>query len=130
LNYLLICTNNQITMGNNFQQISIEQLDSVSFGDHEFKKELIEIFLEQIPDFIFNMKKFYAENNLENLAREAHTAKSSALIFGMTSTGDSLKEIQLQAEDKISEQLSALLNKVELELKDAENQLQNILADL
>ena len=117
-------------MDNKFQQISIEQLDSVSFGDNDFKKELIEIFLEQIPDFISNMNTFFAKNNLVDLAREAHTAKSSALIFGMTSTGASLKDIQLQAEEKIVEQLPGLLEKVNSELKDAENQLQIILSGL
>lgn len=117
-------------MDNKFQQINIEQLDSVSFGDDEFKKELIEIFLGQIPDFIFNMKKFFAENDVVNLAKEAHTAKSSALIFGMTSTGTSLKDIQLQTEEKNLEQISALLKKVELELNDAGKQLQVILNEL
>jgi HPt (histidine-containing phosphotransfer) domain-containing protein len=117
-------------MDNKFQQISIEQLDSVSFGDIEFKKELIEIFLEQIPEFISNMNKFFAKNDWENLAKEAHTAKSSSLIFGMTSTGTSLKDIQLQAEKSILDQLPALLNKVESELKDAEKQLKDIQAEL
>jgi len=117
-------------MDEKFQQISIEQLDSVSFGDEEFKKELIEIFLEQIPEFISNMKKFFAKDDLENLAKEAHTAKSSALIFGMTDTGTSLKEIQLLAEGKVLEQLSALLQKVELELIDAKKQLQSVLSNL
>ncbi len=117
-------------MTNNFQQINIEQLDSVSFGDNDFKKELIEIFLEQIPEFISNMKKFYAEDDLKNLAKEAHTAKSSVLIFDMTNTGKSLKEIQLLSENNTTSSLSSLIESVELELNDAANQLQVILSEL
>ncbi len=117
-------------MGNNFQQIKIEQLDYISFGDNEFKKELIEIFLDQIPEFISNMKKFFYEGDLTNLAKEAHTAKSSVLIFGMNNTGKSLKEIQLQSENNTIEQLSSLIESVELELNDAAKQLQIILSEL
>ena len=54
-------------MNNNYQQISLEQLESVSFGDKDFKKELIDIFLEQIPEFISNMKKFYSDGEISNI---------------------------------------------------------------
>jgi len=117
-------------MTNTFQQINIEQLDSVSFGDNEFKKELIEIFLEQIPVFISNMNKFFAEGDLKNLAKEAHTAKSSALIFDMKNTGKSLKEIQLLSEDETIKPLSNLIKNVENELNDAAKQLHVILSEL
>jgi hypothetical protein len=50
--------------------------------------------LKQIPEFINNMKKYLDDNNMEYLAREAHTAKSSVLIFGMENTGLLLKDIQ------------------------------------
>lgn len=117
-------------MNSSIQQINIEQLDSVSFGDNEFKKELIEIFREQIPEFISNMNKFYAEGDLQNLAREAHTAKSSVLIFGMTNTGKSLKEIQLYSENKEIEQLKVLIESVALELNEAEKELRVILSQI
>ena len=106
--YLLICTQIQRTMINNTQQTNIKQLDSISPGDDEFKKELIGIFQEQIPEFISNMNRFYAEGDLNNLAKVAHTAKSSVLIFGMTRTGNSLKKIQLQSESKKAHQLKSL----------------------
>lgn len=117
-------------MSNNFQQISIEQIDSISLGDDEFKKELIEIFLEQIPEFISNMRKFHSSNDLKNLAKEAHTAKSSVLIFGMSNTGISLKEIQLNAEKNNIEKLPSLIESVESEMIGAQDQLLTILKEL
>ena len=33
----------------------LNELDRFSFGDEEFKKELIDIFIEQLPDFIANL---------------------------------------------------------------------------
>ena len=117
-------------MANNFQQINIKLLDSVSLGDNEFKKELIEIFLEQIPVFISNMKRFYDEGDLTNLAKEAHTAKSSVLIFEMTNTGKSLKEIQSLSEENKVKTLLSLIESVKNELNDAASQLQIILKEL
>ena len=117
-------------MVNNFQQIKIEQLNSISVGDNEFKKELIEIFISQIPEFISNMKKFYGTGDLINLEKEAHTAKSSVLIFGMTNTGKLLEDIQLQSENNTTEQLSSIIERVELELNDAVRQLHVILDEL
>ena len=117
-------------MANNLQQINIKSLDSLSSGDIEFKKELIEIFLEQIPVFISNMKRFYDEGDLTNLAKEAHTAKSSVLIFEMTNTGKSLKEIQSLSEENKVKTLLSLIESVKNELNDAASQLQVFLKEL
>jgi HPt (histidine-containing phosphotransfer) domain-containing protein len=114
-------------MINNTQQTSIKQLDSISPGDNEFKKELIGIFQEQIPEFISNMNRFLAEGDLNNLAKVAHTAKSSVLVFGMTHTGKSLKKIQLQSENKEPKQLKDLIESVTVDLKEANEELHVIL---
>ena len=82
--------------------IDLNHLNSITNGDENFKKELIGIFLNQIPVFIHNMKDYLDNNKMEKLAREAHTAKSSALIFGMENTGKLLKEIQYWAENKMT----------------------------
>ncbi len=88
------------------------ELDRFSFGDESFKKELISIFVSQIPVFISNMNLFLEKNELENLAREAHTAKSSVLIFGMQNTGNMLKEIQKLAESGNIDLIPGLIEKV------------------
>ena len=79
--------------------LDLSYLDEVAGGDMDFKKDLVKIFLQQVPVFIENMKKFHSENDYINLAKEAHTAKSSVLIFGMEKTGANLKQIQLLAEE-------------------------------
>jgi HPt (histidine-containing phosphotransfer) domain-containing protein len=114
-------------MDNSTQQTNIQQLDSISPGDNEFKKELIGIFIDQIPVFTSNMKKFLGENDLINLGKEAHTAKSSVLVFGMTKTGNSLKKIQVQAENKVIDQLQNRVESVASELDAAKEELQLVL---
>jgi hypothetical protein len=64
---------------------------------------------------------------MEKLAREAHTAKSSALIFGMENTGKLLKEIQQWAENKMALEISPALKEVETELRKAEAELMEVL---
>ena len=98
-------------------------------GDESFKKELAAIFLNQIPVFIDNMKKYHAHNNLENLAREAHTAKSSAMIFGMENTGMLLKEIQFLAENNKVPEIEPALKEVEKDLLQAKTELDEILKE-
>jgi HPt (histidine-containing phosphotransfer) domain-containing protein len=104
-------------MEKNTKPLKLEYLDEISAGDIQFKKDLIKIFLNQIPEFISNMKKFYADNDLKALAKEAHTAKSSVLIFGMEETGASLKKLQLLAEENTPDPITEIIQSVELELE-------------
>ncbi len=104
-------------MGNTFQHINTSQLETLAGGDQEFIKEMAEIFLEQINEFVTNMSSFLQEKNWEKLAREAHTAKSSAMTFGMEDTGTLLKKIQLKCQ-------ANNLNDVPKMVEDAITQLQ------
>ena len=81
-------------MNKRFETINLSYLNDISGGDTSFQIELITIFLNQVPEFIANMDKFLSDNELENLAKEAHSAKSSALIFMMDETGENLRKIQ------------------------------------
>ena len=110
--------------------MNLKYLEEVSAGDPNFKKELIEIFLRQVPEFVSNMKKFYAEKDWPNLAKEAHTAKSSALIFGMEETGSALKNIQILAEEIKTEEIPGLISKSIAELEKACVLLNGLAQDL
>lgn len=103
---------------NNNKPYDLAELDRFSFGDEEFKKELINIFSEQLPEFIANLNRYFEKEEWENLAREAHTAKSSVLIFGMHDTGKMLKEIQTLAEVKAATELPQLLQDVISDMKE------------
>ncbi len=112
------------------QLLDFSQIDEITKGDLKFRKELIEIFMEQIFEFIDNMNKHLSSGNLEQLARESHTAKSSAMIFGMENTGHLLKKIQLLAEEKKSGEIPQFLLQVESNFKKAHNQLNEIIKTL
>ncbi len=104
-------------MEENTKPLNLEYLDEISAGDIQFKKDLIKIFLAQIPEFVTNLKMYYASNDLKNLAKEAHTAKSSVLIFGMDNTGASLKRLQIIAEENNTGEIQEIIQSVEKELE-------------
>jgi HPt (histidine-containing phosphotransfer) domain-containing protein len=110
-------------MNDNLKIIDLNHLDTITGGDENFKKELADIFLLQIPVFIENMKTYYDGNKMEELAREAHTAKSSVLIFGMENAGRLLKEIQHLAENKKIKEIEPALKEVEIDLQQAKTEL-------
>lgn len=99
-------------MSKAFQYIHTEQIDAISAGDNDFKKELIDIFLDQIPEFIDKISGYLEDKNWEMLAREAHTAKSSALTFGMNDAGKLLKDIQIQLENKELDNIPEMVTQV------------------
>jgi len=117
-------------MSENFKYINLGYIEEISGGDKDFKKELIQIFLKQVPEFIANMHQFLSEDEKSSLAKEAHTAKSSALIFSMEETGKTLKRIQLLAENNQIDPIPGLLTQVEEELNGATKELTSYLNDL
>jgi HPt (histidine-containing phosphotransfer) domain-containing protein len=79
---------------------NLHYLNEVSGGDQAFIKQMIGIFLEQVPEFIAHMEKFLATANYAELGKEAHKAKSSVIIVGLNDLGDKLKELQRLTEEK------------------------------
>ena len=116
-------------MNYRFETVNLGYLEEISGGDSSFQKELIGIFLNQIPEFMANMYEFLAKHEIDNLAKEAHTAKSSVLIFMMDETGKALKQIQLLAENNQIEQIPLLLENVEKALERASRELTQFLEE-
>ncbi len=107
-----------------FKYIHTKHIDAIANGDKEFLNELVDIFLSQIPEFVSNMTRLLAEKNWEMLAREAHTAKSSVLTFGMDDTGKLLKNIQLEAEANKLDELSKMVHSAVEQIEAAVPELQ------
>lgn len=73
-------------------------LKEVTGGETEFMKEMIGIFNEQVPEFIENMERHFANGDYIDLGKEAHKAKSSVIILGMNDLGVKMKELQILTE--------------------------------
>ena len=102
-----------IKMNDKFKYVKLNYLEELSNGNNEFIIEIINIFIQQVPEFISNMNKFLEDGNYESLSREAHTAKSSALIFNLEETAEILKTIEITASENNTDNLPALINKAD-----------------
>jgi len=74
---------------------NLNYLRTITEGDIASMREIISLFIEQVPEFIVNLKKHLAEEQFAELGNEAHKAKSSVMIMGMENLGHDLKSLQL-----------------------------------
>lgn len=70
-------------------------LNEVSGGDYAIMLEFIQIFKEQLPEFIQQLNEAIENKNYQSVASIAHKAKSTVSIFGMHEWATTLKQIQL-----------------------------------
>ncbi len=88
-----------------FKFINTEYLDSVSGGDPEITREIVEMFREQSVEIYNEMESLLSEKNYKSLGQLSHKAKSSVAIMGMDDLAAMLKSFELQARDGIESEL-------------------------
>ncbi len=98
LSRLRTATNTEFTFMKKTKITNLEYLREITGEEPSIMKEMIELFITQMPEFLDNMKKQLAEKNYVDLGREAHKAKSSVLIVGMEEAGKALKNLQMLTE--------------------------------
>lgn len=76
----------------------LSYINEIASGDKTVKKEVIDLFFSQVDEFKINFDKLYEAKDWDNLAKEAHKAKSSIFIFGLNELATALKELQILAE--------------------------------
>jgi len=74
---------------------NLNYLRTITEGDTGTMREIIDLFIEQVPEFIGKLKKHLKEEKYTELGNEAHKAKSSVMIMGMEDLGHDLKALQL-----------------------------------
>ncbi len=77
--------------------VDLTYLKSMSEGNDELIKEMIDIFKKQIPEFLTEINSFYEQGKFESLGALAHKAKSSVYIMGMSDLAAKLKDFELLA---------------------------------
>ena len=109
----------------------LKYLKTITEGDKEILREMIELFLMQVPEYIANMHAFYQAGHFDLLGREAHKAKSSLDIVGMTELGKEMKILQLKILEGVDRDgCLVYINLFETQCKEAIEELQAELAVL
>lgn len=70
-------------------------LNEVSSGDYTIMLEFIQIFKEQLPEFVLQLNDAIDNKNYQSVAAIAHKAKSTVSIFGMHEWATIFKQIQI-----------------------------------
>lgn len=85
-------------MSEQFSVVNLMYLESIADGDDSIIKELIAIFLEQMPEFTDGFTDCFNKKAWKELAALAHKAKSSVISMGMNDLGNiELKNLELMA---------------------------------
>ncbi|MGM0376111.1 MAG: Hpt domain-containing protein, partial [Bacteroidota bacterium] len=102
-------------------------LESIAEGDKSVIKDLISIFLEQIPEFVDGLEKGFAERQWLDVAAVAHKAKSSVISMGMEDLGNrDLKNLELMAKEMYVRQIQDKKNPDPSEEREAEQLAKNL----
>ena len=111
--------------------VDLSYLENMSGGSKELVKEMVDIFISQVPEFTSEMKSLLAKRDYQSLGMLAHKAKSSVAIMGMEELAKYLKEFELLAkEGKNTESYSDMINKFEADCNTAITELKEIIGDL
>jgi len=90
-----------------YNLINLSYLEEVADGDTELIKELINIFIDQLPEFIDGFDEAVQENDWLKIAAIAHKAKSSVVSMGLNELGNvDLKNLELLAKQSRVNQLN------------------------
>jgi HPt (histidine-containing phosphotransfer) domain-containing protein len=103
-----------------FKMINTTYLESISGGDTEIIKDIINIFKAQIPEFLSEMNSLLLTEDYHNLGLLAHKSKSSIAIMGMEDLAIMLKEFEIDARGNLNPgKYKAYISRFEKDTKEA-----------
>ncbi|WP_433830111.1 ATP-binding protein [Flavobacterium anhuiense] len=89
-----------MTPGNDTQHrriIDMSFLDEMAGGDPEFRKDMIDLFVEKIPNQARELEEAFQHTEYENVKKLAHNMKSSMDIFMLQDLSNCLSIIEEEA---------------------------------
>jgi HPt (histidine-containing phosphotransfer) domain-containing protein len=114
-----------------FKFINTSYIESVSGGDNEIIRELVDLFREQAAEFTDEMKTLLANKDYFALGLLAHKAKSSVAIIGMTSLAAMLKTLEIDAKaGRETDSYATCVARFESETKSAQQELEMYASNL
>lgn len=84
-------------MAGKFTYADLTYLESMSIGTNELIVEMIQLFIDQLPEFNEGLAAHLNNKDYPALGALAHKAKSSVAIMGMDSLAADLKTLEINA---------------------------------
>lgn len=111
--------------------VDLTYLEAMSGDDIELMKEMMGLFISQIPELVNEMRTFYEKQDWISLGKVAHKAKSSVSIMGMDDLAKDMKDFETYSKsDEKKDEFINYINKFEEVTKLAIEDLQEFLATL
>jgi len=100
------------TMGTS---VNLSYLRKIADGNNEFIRQILTLFIEQVPAAIKDLEKYKQEQNWAMLGKVAHKMKPSLLFVGLTNLEKDIKELENCAQpennrDDLEESISHIKN--------------------
>lgn len=113
---------------NQGQLFDLSYLNQVFQGNQEMIHNIIQLFLEQVPQYIKEMEDCVVRNDLISLHPLAHKAKSSIAMLGLRSMEERIVEIEINSKQHHNlERLPDLVYEVRSECDLVNEQLRGLL---
>jgi len=101
-------------------ELDLTYLESVTDGDNDLIKDLIDIFISQVPEYNEEFIDAFAKKDAETLGRIAHKSKSSIAIMGLNDLAAQLSKFEAEASSgAFSEDYMDYIKLFEAECNDA-----------
>ena len=84
-------------MAAKFTYADLAYLESMSMGSNELILEMIQLFIDQLPEFTEGLTAHLSNGEYDALGALAHKAKSSVAVMGMNSLANDLKTLEINA---------------------------------
>lgn len=89
-------TNQEDTLSGK-RQIDMSYLDEMSYGDTDFRNEIIKLFLDKIPDEMLELNIAFVNNDYEKVKKLTHNMRSSLGIFMLQDLSDCAAILEKEA---------------------------------
>jgi HPt (histidine-containing phosphotransfer) domain-containing protein len=115
----------------NFKHINLDYLNEMSDGSDDLVRDLINIFIKQVPVFTEQLDSYYQSGDYYSLGKLAHKIKSSVAMMGINELKTDMKTLEHFAkEGKNAEKYPVLISKFKVISKESIVELNNILIKL
>ncbi len=88
-----------------FDQVAYTRLEEFASNDNAFVKEMLEVFLEDAPEYLRQLEVAMYEQNWEAFKDIAHTLKSNTMLLGMDHMASLIVTIEDMDVDNVQEEV-------------------------
>ena len=96
-----------------FDMNIIQNLKDLSNGDDSFLKEIVDIYLNQAPGLINDIRTNAFTNNSDSLSKSAHTLKGASLNVGAFKFADICNKIEIAGKENNLQNIDNLISEMD-----------------